>query len=246
MEQSDHRSDSANAAGTPDSETARPLLAEDLLLLLFSPDNGTIGGEGTLFYALGGAVLTELALDGHVTVEKAGLRGTLVSAVSAAAPSDQHLRTAWDYASEKPREVQGVLALVGPGLRSPLLDRLVQRGDLSSEQSKTFGFIPKTTLAEGDNGRRAELMREVRTVLVDGTEPDTRTAALAGLLSASGALPTLYKEIPWTSEVATRASALQGGDWGASAAGSAVARTMAAITVNAAVAATLASNAANS
>jgi hypothetical protein len=42
---------------TTDGGTARmadgPLLVEDVLLLLFQPDSGTIAGENILFYVLG-------------------------------------------------------------------------------------------------------------------------------------------------------------------------------------------------
>lgn len=228
-----------------DTSEAQPLLAEDLLLLLFSPEDRTIGGEGTLFYVLGGAVLTELALDDLVTIEQAGLRGTQVLSVGETPPDNEILRSAWEYSKDKPREVQGMLASIGPSLRDQLLESLVDRGDLEREKSKAFGFIPTTTLREGDTGRRATLMSRVQAVLIDGAEPDARTAALAALLSASGALPTLHREIPWESDVIVRAKALENGDWGAAAASSAVARTMNAITINAAVAASVAANAAN-
>lgn len=229
-----------------DATEPQPLLAEDLLLLLFNPDDGSIGGEGTLFYVLGGAVVTELALHDQVVIEKAGLRGTLVLSVGDTPPDDEILRAAWEYSNDKRREVQGMLAAIGPNLRGQLLESLVYGGDLVREKGKTFGLIPKTTLREGDTGRRAALMSRVQAVLIDGAEPDARTAALAGLLSASGALPTLYREIPWDTEVINRAKALEAGDWGAAAASSAVARTMNAITINAAVAASVAANAANS
>lgn len=231
---------------TAASTEPQPLLAEDLLLLLFSPEDGTIGGEGTLFYVLGGAVLTELALSDQVAIEKAGLRGTLVLSVGETPPADEILRTAWEYSKDKRRDVQGMLTSIGPSLRGQLLESLVDRGDLEREKGKAFGFIPTTTLSEGDTGRRPALMSRVQAVLIDGAEPDARTAALAALLSASGALPTLHREIPWETDVINRARALEEGDWGAAAASSAVARTMNAITINAAVAASVAANAANS
>ncbi|WP_258070836.1 GPP34 family phosphoprotein [Pseudoclavibacter sp. AY1F1] len=246
MEQPD-RINNADDTGTDTDHAseAQPLLAEDLLLLLFNPDDGTIGGEGTLFYVLGGAVLTELALNDQIGVEKAGLRGTLVLSVGDEAPEDEILRSAWEYARGKRREVQGMLAAIGPSLRGQLLESLIFRGDLTRGQGKTFGFIPKTTLSLGDTGRRSTLMSRVQAVLIDGAEPDARTAALAALVSASGSMPTLHREIPWETDVINRAKALEAGDWGASAASSAVARTMNAITINAAVAASVAANAAN-
>ncbi|WP_036969042.1 GPP34 family phosphoprotein, partial [Promicromonospora kroppenstedtii] len=70
-----------------------PLIAEDLLLLLFDPRSGTIAGENTLFYTVAGAVLTELALDGNVTIDgKPGLTGPRVSAVAGSPPADPLLR----------------------------------------------------------------------------------------------------------------------------------------------------------
>ena len=62
-----------------------------------------------------------------------------------------------------------------------------------------------------------------------GTTPDVRTGALTGLLSASGQLPALDPDIRWSGAVYTRGVAMQKGEWGASAAAEAVARTTAAI-----------------
>lgn len=71
-----------------------PTLAEDLLLLLFLPKSGTIAGENTLFYALGGAVLSELALDGRVEATDAKPTGTVIRAVGDDAPADPLVRPA--------------------------------------------------------------------------------------------------------------------------------------------------------
>ena len=57
--------------------------------------------------------------------------------------------------------------------------------------------------------------------------PDAHTGALAALLAASGGLPALYKDIPWSGAVYTRGQELQRGDWGAEAVGESVRRTMA-------------------
>jgi len=210
-----------------------PTLAEDLLLLLFQPRHGTIAGEGTLFYVLAGAVLAELGLDGGVETDTAGPTGaTRIRAVPDHAPVDPILRPTWDYVSDKPRGVQTVLAAVGPALRSPVLDRLVDAGHIRRSTRKLLGLVDNTTLAAGTTARRDELIAAVRAVLVDGADPDTRTAALAGLLSGSGTLPQFDREIGWTSAVITRAKELEQGNWGADAAAQAVARTVTATIVN--------------
>ncbi|GIF73334.1 GOLPH3/VPS74 family protein [Asanoa siamensis] len=221
---------------------AAPILAEDLLLLLFQPNprsgTGTIAGENTLYYPLAGAVLADLGLGGHVRTDSGRLGTTRVEAVEDRPPADEILRSAWDYVAGKPRGVQTVLAAVGPTLRGPLLDRLVDRGDLRRETRKALGVFTTTALADGGNGRRAGLLGDVREVLVDGAEPRPRVAALAALLSGSGTLPQFHREIPWTTPVITRAKQLERGDWGAGAAGEAVTRTVTATIVNNVIVAT--------
>ncbi|RKN45285.1 GOLPH3/VPS74 family protein [Micromonospora endolithica] len=216
---------------TADDRPDAPTLAEDLLLLLFQPRSGTIAGENTLFYVLAGAVLADLALGEHLTTAER----RRVRSVEGHPPSDEILRSAWDYLSEKPRGVQTTLAAIGPALREPVLERLVGRGDIDRVPRKTLGLFRTTALREGRTERRARLLADVRRVLVDGVEPQARVAALAALLSASGTLPQFHREIPWTSPVITRAKELERGDWGADAAAEAVARTVTATVVNSAV-----------
>jgi hypothetical protein len=191
-----------------------PTLAEDLLLVLFQPDagfrgTGIIAGENTLFYVLAGAVLADLGLGGQVRPVPGRAGSTRVEAVA-----------------EKPRHVQTVLAAIGPTLRGPLLDRLVERGDIRRSSRRTLGVFPTKVLEDGGTGRRDELLKDVRAVLVDDEAPQPRVAALGALLSGSGTLPQFHREIPWTSPVITRAKELERGDWGAAAAAEAVTRTV--------------------
>ncbi|MER5650611.1 GPP34 family phosphoprotein [Streptosporangium sp. NPDC002524] len=215
-----------------------PTLAEDLLLLLFQPNSGlrsgtgTIAGENTLFYTLAGAVLADLGLGEHVRTDSGRAGTTRVRAVEDNPPSDDILRLTWDYVSEKPRGVQTVLAAIGPTLRGPLLDRLVERGDIRRASRKTLGLFDTKVLQDGGNGRRSRLLEDVRDVLVEGAEPRPRVAALAALLSGSGTLPQFHREIPWTTPVITRAKELERGSWGAGAAAEAVARTVTATIVS--------------
>ncbi|GAB2608421.1 hypothetical protein Aab01nite_61080 [Paractinoplanes abujensis] len=215
-----------------------PTVAEDLLLLLFQPGSGTIAGENTLFYVLGGAVLADLALGEHVRTETGRMGSALVVAVEERPPADDLLRAGWDYVRPKPRGVQTVLAAIGPTLRGPVIDRLVERGDLSRSSRKTLGIFNTTALEEGPTERRAGLLDDVRAVLADGADPDPRTAALAALISGSGTLPQFDPVIPWTSPTITRAKELEQGNWGAGAAAEAVTRTVTATIINSVIVAT--------
>ncbi|WP_202844552.1 GOLPH3/VPS74 family protein [Luteimonas saliphila] len=210
-------------------DLSAPTLAEDLLLVLFQPDSGAIAGENTLYYVLAGAVLAELAFNESVTTTTSPTGSAIVEAVEGRAPSDGILRSAWDYAADKPRAVQTMLAAIGPALRQPLLERLIARSDIREENGKVLGMLKTTTLKEGGSGRRSGLIGEVRNVLVDGVEPTPRVAALAALMWASGTLPQFDPEIPWSPGVITRAHELERGDWSAEGATQAVARATAAM-----------------
>jgi hypothetical protein len=205
-----------------------PTLAEDLLLVLFQPDSGTIAGENTLYYVLAGAVLADLAFNESVTTTTTRNGSVSVEAVEGRAPSDEILRSAWDCVSDKPGGVQTMLAAIGQTLRQPLLERLVARGDIREENGKVLGLFKTTTLKDGGSGRRSGLIRDVRNVLVDGVEPTPRVAALAALMWGSGTLHQFDPEIPWSSAVITRAQELERGNWSAEGATQAVARATAA------------------
>lgn len=226
----------------PDVGVARtangPLLVEDVLLLLFQPDSGSIAGENILFYVLGGALLGDLALTGRVEIRQHGALTRRVHLTGSPKSPDEILAPALAYVSEKPRGVQTILAAVGPSLREPVLDRLVERGDVNRSRGRWLGFLPTEKLTLG-SGRRAELMTKVRAALIDGETPEPRVAASIALLSASGTLPQFHREIPWSGAVYTRGKEFEQGDWGAAAASDAVTRTMAAIIGNAVIAATI-------
>ena len=66
------------------------LLVEDLMLLLLDDETGTPAAAGTLPYALGGAVLVELALLGRVETD-----GKKVSAIGDGPLSDQQETAGW-------------------------------------------------------------------------------------------------------------------------------------------------------
>ncbi|MGO1539201.1 MAG: GOLPH3/VPS74 family protein [Leucobacter sp.] len=207
-------------------------LAEDLLLVLFQPQSGTIAGEGTLSYVLAGAVLADLGLGIHVRTGTGRVGGLTVEAVADNPPSDHLLRATWEYVADKPRGVQTVLAATGPTLREPLLDRLIERGELRRRAHRSLGFIPSSVIEEGDSARRATLLADIRAVLVERAEPTPRTAALAALLYGSGTLPQFDHDIPWTSTVITRAEELKEGNWGAGAAAKAVAHSVTSLIVS--------------
>ncbi|MCO8269155.1 GPP34 family phosphoprotein [Actinoplanes sp. TRM 88003] len=200
------------------------LIVEDLTLLLLDDETGTPAAAGTLYYTLGGAVLVELALLGRVETD-----GKKVFAVGDGPLPDPILQDAYDKVAEKPRGAQTLLITIGTKLWDPVIERLLERGLIRREKKKVFGLFPMTQLPAAEHEHEAAVRANIRAVLVDGAEPDPRTAALIALLSASDALPLLRPQLAWSSPVIKRAKALEQGNWGASAVNMAVVATAAAI-----------------
>ncbi|HZG06164.1 MAG TPA: GPP34 family phosphoprotein [Streptomyces sp.] len=220
------------------------LVVEELMLLMFDDSSGAIAGAGTLYYTLGGAVLVELAQTGRIRVDEQdkGLNGLRVHAVAGEPLPDPLLRAAQEKVAERVRGVQTLLIEIGTGLRETVLDRLVERGLLRRESTRTLGVFRTTVTRAADTRHKEALVERVRAALVDGAEPDARTAAVIGLLSASGTLPSLHRVIPWSGAVHQRAKRLEQASWGAEAVNTAVLRTLAAVSAGAAGAAAAVTN----
>ena len=67
-------------------------------------------------------------------------------------------------------------------IKGTVAEALVARGVLDERRHKTLGLFSSTRYPELDPGPEQELRARLRSVLVDGAEPDARTAALLGLL----------------------------------------------------------------
>lgn len=183
-----------------------PLIVEDILLLLFQPSSGTIAGETTLFYILGGAVLADLAMRGLIVGTEDG--AGRVAPHGSTPPQEELLRPAWEYVAKAPRHPQSVIAAVGPPLRERVISTLTSKGHLVNRRKKLLGLLPHVRIEQG-SPRRDELLSRVRSVLVEEAPADEPTAALTALLSASTQLHQLAPDIPWTSAVIERARVLQ-------------------------------------
>ncbi|WP_367125466.1 GPP34 family phosphoprotein [Streptomyces phytohabitans] len=216
--------DTTDEGGTVRDET---LIVEDLTLLMLDDETGVPAGAATLHYALGGAVLVELALLGRLVTADgpAGPNGPEVRPAGTGPLPDPLLQAAYEQVAERPRRVQPLLLHVGVGLHEAVLDRLLARGMIRRESRKVLGLF-RTTRLPVDDVRHEEALRDrVCAVLERGESPDARTAAVVALLSASGTLPSLHPRPKWSSEVIRRAKELEEGHWGAGAVGTAVART---------------------
>jgi len=192
--------------------------------------------DGTaLDLALAGSVLLELAERGRLSVAGPGeavkqgrlqIRSRLPTED---ATLDEALRRCGARAGKKP---ESVLSAVGKGLRDDLLERLATAGILRAARGKVLGVFPTTRWPAADSAHEQLVCDRLRSVLVVGTTPDPRTAALTALLSAVDAP---HKVLAATGDevdkkaVRRRAKEIREGAWAADAVGKAIEAVNAAI-----------------
>jgi hypothetical protein len=196
------------------------LISEDLLLLMLDDEKGTLAASGYMQPVLGGALLIELALAGAVEVEEkpSHWKGAQVSVVPDARPDDPVLGAAYDVVAEKPRTAQALVDKIGKHKREELLGRLVDRGILERREAKMVGLIPRTRWPAADMDREQELRRALNGALVQGLQPDDRTAALIAILVSMGrAHRVIDHEGLASSVVKKRAKQISEGAWAAKA-----------------------------
>ncbi len=209
------------------------LIAEDLLLLLLDDESGKLTNSTYLDTGIGGALLVELALGGHVEVVKGSGRWARakVHTTDVAGPTDPVLVEALGIVAEKERTAQDLVGRLGNKRREPLLSRLEADGILRRQDDKVLGLFPATRWPAVDSSHEADVRRKLGDVLVRGLEPDERTAAIVALLSSLD-IPhkVVDREGMPARELKKRAKQIAEGDWASKAVRDAVAAAQAAVT----------------
>jgi Golgi phosphoprotein 3 (GPP34) len=158
-------------------------LTEDLALLLLSPDTGRSVVDGTsLDRAIGGALLLDLATRDRITADGDGARARLC-VVDGVSTGDELLDEALARL-DKPLRAQKAVERLARGMRTPVLERLVERGLVRRERSRLVGVLPVTIWSPADPGPAKDLRGQVAAVLREGAQPDQHLALLISLVHA--------------------------------------------------------------
>ncbi|TQF74158.1 GPP34 family phosphoprotein [Rhodococcus spelaei] len=208
------------------------LLAEDLLLLLLDGKTGKPLVDGTaLPRALAGAVLLDLALDGVVepAAEDGEVKKGRLVLRDRTAPLDPILaRATAQLRGSKPMKPERAIEKLGQGLREAVLGRIVERGWVHERKGKLLGIFPTKTWPSVDPSHERVVREKLWAVLVDGTGPEPRTAALVSLLSAVDAAHKVFPDAD-RKAIRKRAKAVAADDWAGAAVRKAVEAVNAAI-----------------
>ena len=204
-------------------------LAEDLLLLAYDDEGNAHVGTPQLDYALAGALLMELTLDGRLAVADGAL-----TVVDPAPTGDPLLDEALTRiaAEPTPRKPQAWIDPLSAGLVDRVLTRLIDAGVLRREEGRVLWVFPRTRYPSTTGGEPAEEVA-VRAELAAALDGDgtvaPRTAALCALVPVVRLEGVAFPDRP-RKEVAERLKRLAAHNWPAAAVREAIEEVEAGIT----------------
>lgn len=168
------------------------LISEEMLLLALDNEKG---GASWLdgWAALSGGVLVDALLAGTVVQQDERLHpGTgepghpLLERVREAVAAEPTPRTLAEWVQRLHNDITPFLEVVA--------HRLVESGVLNEERHKILGLIPTTRFPEADPRAEQELRARLRSVLVEGAEPDEHDRLLIALVQPAGLLATATED----------------------------------------------------
>jgi hypothetical protein len=162
-------------------------IADELLLLAYDDDGIAMASSPALDYALAGAVLADLALDGRID-----LVDRRVSVTDATPLGDPVLdaglaRIDGDDKARKPTEWVSKLSA---DLRETLLDRQVAAGILRRDEGRVLWVFPRTTYPCVDERPEREIRERLRAA------GDPRSEVLTGFVLAAELGSTVFDGAP--------------------------------------------------
>jgi hypothetical protein len=186
-------------------------ITEDLVLLLLDPESGRAVVDGTsLDRAIGGALLLDLALRERISADSDGAKARL-RVLDPAPTGDALLDEAASRLAGNAVRAQKAVERLARRTRTPVLERLVQRGVVRCEQSRILGIFPSTTWPSTGTGAAKELRGRVAAVLRDGARPDQHVALLISLVHA---VKAEHKVVDGPRrQLRARAAEVADGDW---------------------------------
>ena len=169
---------------------------EELLLLALRDEKGTVRTGTWPDLAVGGGILSELALDGLIDLEKRR-RSDRVVLRGKEAPEHPLLARAIEEISRARRPASAkswVLRFAKmKNLRNDAARRLVDRGILGEEEHRILLVFNQTRYPERDGTAEEEVVERVQRAVLSERTVDVRTASLVGVAHATNLLAPLFE-----------------------------------------------------
>jgi len=170
-------------------------LHEEVLLLALRDDEGTVA-SGTMYqYAVAGAILSELMLQGRIAVDDSG-RKKLARVIDPRPTGAPLLDECLDkIAATRPKPLDdwvGKFANI-KNLKHRVAVRLCDRGILREEEGKILLVFTRTIYPETDPRPEQEIIERLRrAVFTDTRDLDPRTVVLVSLANSAGILKVVF------------------------------------------------------
>jgi hypothetical protein len=159
-------------------------LAEELALLSCDDAEGTpLGDPSKVAFAIVGAHLLDLAMAGRIDVPADRVVVRDSAPIGDAAPDQVLDAIVSDKRQHKPSHWLWRLSTTSA---QTTMNSLVDKGLVRQEARRTLVLFRTYRYPASDGVTKAELRERLHAVVVDGAEPDTRTAALVGIVHAAG------------------------------------------------------------
>ncbi|MFF7778264.1 GPP34 family phosphoprotein [Streptomyces tanashiensis] len=188
-------------------------LAEEIMLLSLDDESGAARERQSAAWAVAGGILLDLVLAGRVAVEEGRLRVTDPTPTETPL-LDGRLRQIAEWAGRRSRDPKVTEWLTRDHSKAvkATAESLRARGLVREEQRKVLGVFPVTRYPEADGAVERELRDRLRAVVLDGAEPDVRTAGLVGLVHGAKLHGLAFPGVP-RKEIAARLDEIAAGQW---------------------------------
>ncbi|WP_407547681.1 GPP34 family phosphoprotein [Streptomyces sp. Pv4-95] len=189
-------------------------LAEEIMLLSLDDESGSAKQRQAAGWAVAGGILLELVLAERVTVTGKYLELTDTTRIG-----DRLLdgRTAlietWLRGRKQRRVTEWLTKDQGKAVGAAL-ESLCERGVVVEEKRKALGVFPMRRYPEADGAVEAELRERLRAAVLDGAEPDVRTAGLIALIHSAKLHRLAFPDSP-RKQVTERMAQVADGQWAA-------------------------------
>ena len=167
-------------------------LYEEVILLALRDEEGTTASGAWYQQAVAGAILSELLLDGHLSVQSAG-RKSFVELASATPTGDPLIDEVIEKISASKRRATaqtwvGRIAGIRK-LKHRAVEGLCRRGILRADEDKVLLIFTRRIYPEIDPEPERRLLERLRkAVFTDASDIETRTVLLVSLANGTGLL----------------------------------------------------------
>ncbi|MFB6631097.1 GPP34 family phosphoprotein [Streptomyces sp. NPDC056362] len=190
-------------------------LAEEIMLLSLDDESGAAKERQSVAWAVAGGILLDLVLAGRVVVESGRL--SVADRTPTGTPLlDERLDliAAWAGRGRRDPKVTEWLTRDHGKAVTATTGSLCARGLVREERSRILGVLPVTRHPEADGAPERELRDRLRAVVLEGAEPDTRTAGLVALVHGAKLHRLAFPGVP-RKEIAPRLDEIASGQWAA-------------------------------